>query len=646
MDNLIDLVRSLLSVGVVEDSVRALNENRERVTRALFGVVPAVIARWAIDLQSALEEERLADRLQSVKGLSINLQPQANNLQSQDWVAQLAHEILESDHPEETAQRIFGDAPIDDLFLEATAQYLRVPERLIKVLAPLVDGICLVTISLKLDADTSNRKELFEYIKAQQQFIPVNMMSMLAGQDVLTAPAGAIAGREAFSNHPVRTLALGSNDKGQDGTSNILRDGSGVALSLGQDGITSSGPEGCHKSLANLNEASAELSGSQPFAGGEIRWVVEDEPAGMLPRLVAAWKQRRDSGHSNYSSLNYKVVKITGGAAIALVLVAILWSGIFSGGGHVESSSTSGQIQLVDLGSREQKRGPSASDGQQLGKGNIAKEHNPTLSGVNADLKLDPEINEDEDTRAMLAAVKQAHADLEANPGKKVMSQPIDKNLARAGLRGNQKNAAQEHGLEHGLENSLENDLLSNDSSDGLNRGKVSAKEAIAHVVRAEQERSVTQKNLVQTAIKYNDAIAPEDLIKIADRLNSKDSSGGVRNGSAFLLNGISFERSTSKLERAAILPLKALAKILIENPDLNLKIVGHSDNSGRADKNQKLSLVRAWSVESQLRDMGVVGARIRSEGKGAAEPLVSNNTEEGREQNRRIEFVLYRARE
>lgn len=608
MDNLIDLVRSLLSVNVVEDSVRSLGENRERVTRALFGVVPAVIARWAIDLQSALEEERLTDRLQLVRGI-------ASNLQGQDWVAEIAHEILESDYPEETAQRIFGDAPIDDLFLEATAQYLRVPVRLIRVLAPLVDGICLVTIAIKLAPDASNRKELFDYIKGQQQFIPVNMMSMLSGQDVLTAPAGAISGRLTYPNHPARTEPLdvasapsvadgeraeaphqpSSSQEGDVDTGNLSSDSSSTASSLQPESVFNS---------SDLTSNTISSSASQPFAGGEIRWVMDDEPSGILPRLMASWRQQPVAGRA----------KVVGGMAVVVIVATALWSGVFGGGQQAEIVSQENQLQVAGQFVAEKH------NGNHLGTSAADR------SAASVAPELGEAIGEDDDTRAMLAAVKQAHADLEANPGKKVMSQPLVKNDSRRDLKGASKDIDTKN-------LKVMNQLAEEASTEPPHHEDSKAK-------------SIAAKSTSGAAIKYNDAIKSEELTLIADRLTSKEAAAGVRNGSSFLLNGITFERSTSKLERAANQPLKALAKILIENPDLNLKIVGHSDNSGRPDKNQKLSLVRAWSVESELRNLGVVGARIRSEGKGAAEPLTSNTTEEGREQNRRIEFVLYRARE
>lgn len=611
MDNLIDLVRALISVNVVEDGVRSLGENRERVTRALFGVVPAVIARWAIDLQSALEEERLADRLQMVRGM-------ATNLQSQDWVSQVAHELLESDYPEETAQRIFGDAPIDDLFLEATAQYLRVPARLIKVLAPLVDGICLFTIALKLAPDASNRKEIFDYIKGQQQFIPVNMMIMLAGQDVLTAPANATPGRVTYVSHSASGAALegpgsqpGSMPESQPGSISSadaaeqlaksqeeLSDSTGQVIqplgTVDQDVVGNESGTSGYEAETSSNVASSKPFRAQPFSGGEIRWVVDDEPAGIVPKLVASWKQQPAAGRA----------KVIAGIAIALVVATSVWSGLFGGGTKEDLAAPENQLQVVgDFA--EQAGGPNA------GHASAPK------AAQRAALNLDPEIGEDEDSRAMLAAVKQAHAELEANPGKKVMSQPLVKIESKLGVKGEPRDSD--------IKNIKPKDDGSNES---LNY------------------EGSKDKSANQAAVKYNDAISSQGLTQIADRLNSKDAAAGVRNGSSFLLNGITFERSTSKLERAALQPLKALAKILIDNPDLNLKIVGHSDNSGRPDKNQKLSLVRAWSVESELRNQGVVGARIRSEGKGAAEPLTSNTTEEGREQNRRIEFVLYRVRE
>jgi outer membrane protein OmpA-like peptidoglycan-associated protein len=79
----------------------------------------------------------------------------------------------------------------------------------------------------------------------------------------------------------------------------------------------------------------------------------------------------------------------------------------------------------------------------------------------------------------------------------------------------------------------------------------------------------------------------------------------------------------------------------LKNNPDTYLKIVGHTDNTGRVDYNQTLSEKRAESVYDYLRAQGVTISRMTYEGKGIHEPVASNNTEQGRSLNRRVEILI-----
>ena len=87
---------------------------------------------------------------------------------------------------------------------------------------------------------------------------------------------------------------------------------------------------------------------------------------------------------------------------------------------------------------------------------------------------------------------------------------------------------------------------------------------------------------------------------------------------------------------------LNQLAKILKENPNITkLRIEGHTDSSGRAQKNQRLSQARAETVAKFLLDSGVEKDRLTAVGLGATKPLVDNDTPEHRAQNRRTEFHI-----
>jgi outer membrane protein OmpA-like peptidoglycan-associated protein len=77
------------------------------------------------------------------------------------------------------------------------------------------------------------------------------------------------------------------------------------------------------------------------------------------------------------------------------------------------------------------------------------------------------------------------------------------------------------------------------------------------------------------------------------------------------------------------------------ENSHVRIRIVGHTDNTGSINFNNNLYLNRANSVRDALIEKGIGSERIIVEGKGSAEPVDTNDTEEGRSRNRRVEFEI-----
>lgn len=95
-----------------------------------------------------------------------------------------------------------------------------------------------------------------------------------------------------------------------------------------------------------------------------------------------------------------------------------------------------------------------------------------------------------------------------------------------------------------------------------------------------------------------------------------------------------------------AILPqsepgLQDLYDLLNENPEIRIRITGHTDAVGSDEANQILSEGRANSVRDNMIERGIDPSRIEAEGKGESEPIDTNDTEEGRANNRRVEFVI-----
>jgi outer membrane protein OmpA-like peptidoglycan-associated protein len=106
-------------------------------------------------------------------------------------------------------------------------------------------------------------------------------------------------------------------------------------------------------------------------------------------------------------------------------------------------------------------------------------------------------------------------------------------------------------------------------------------------------------------------------------------------------LYGIYFDTNKSEVKPESKPALEQIAKLLSQNPSLNLKVVGHTDMTGSMDANMKLSQARGEAVVQSLVSMyGVAPSRLKGFGVGPLAPIATNDTEEGRAKNRRVELV------
>jgi outer membrane protein OmpA-like peptidoglycan-associated protein len=103
----------------------------------------------------------------------------------------------------------------------------------------------------------------------------------------------------------------------------------------------------------------------------------------------------------------------------------------------------------------------------------------------------------------------------------------------------------------------------------------------------------------------------------------------------------ISFDFNSSRLKPAFENSLDKVADILMRYPRSSIKIVGHTDNVGSEVYNQQLSEKRAMSVGNILEGRGVAANRIMTSGRGESEPRATNDTEAGRQLNRRVEMLI-----
>ncbi|WP_299126632.1 OmpA family protein [uncultured Winogradskyella sp.] len=108
-----------------------------------------------------------------------------------------------------------------------------------------------------------------------------------------------------------------------------------------------------------------------------------------------------------------------------------------------------------------------------------------------------------------------------------------------------------------------------------------------------------------------------------------------------YRFNNVLFDFDKSELLEVSIHELDELYGYLKENSDLSIEIYGHTDNVGLNKRNKELSKERAKAVADYLISQGLDMSRIQSIGFGSSKPVSTNETEEGRQQNRRVEFKI-----
>jgi len=103
--------------------------------------------------------------------------------------------------------------------------------------------------------------------------------------------------------------------------------------------------------------------------------------------------------------------------------------------------------------------------------------------------------------------------------------------------------------------------------------------------------------------------------------------------------NEVLFGFDSAGLRRASRDSLQEMAEVFERYPDTTIVVEGHTDSTGAAAYNNRLSQRRASTVENYLQDLGVRGSRIEAVGNGESQPRASNGTTSGRQRNRRVEI-------
>ncbi len=116
-----------------------------------------------------------------------------------------------------------------------------------------------------------------------------------------------------------------------------------------------------------------------------------------------------------------------------------------------------------------------------------------------------------------------------------------------------------------------------------------------------------------------------------------EDDAQKAGNDNWFNFTDLNFKSGSNEIDASSMKEVENIAAILTEYPNVKVKIGGYTDNTGSAEGNLKLSDERAANVKNALITLGIAADRLDSEGFGQEHPAASNDTEEGRTQNRRI---------
>ena len=158
----------------------------------------------------------------------------------------------------------------------------------------------------------------------------------------------------------------------------------------------------------------------------------------------------------------------------------------------------------------------------------------------------------------------------------------------------------------------------------------------IAETRKAEKkfEELSKKKNILVTEAEQSEKAAMEYRLS---GLQAKETARGMM----LTLGDVLFVSGKAELQPGAIEPINQLVDFLKEHTEKTIIIEGHTDNTGSSSLNTKLSLQRAEYVQSALLQRGIPAYKITARGLGQSQPVATNKTEQGRQQNRRVDIII-----
>jgi OOP family OmpA-OmpF porin len=147
--------------------------------------------------------------------------------------------------------------------------------------------------------------------------------------------------------------------------------------------------------------------------------------------------------------------------------------------------------------------------------------------------------------------------------------------------------------------------------------------------------------NSIIFSVRYAEEVVKHYIGNLRLAIGAPDIRKKLLEQSKWVTHGILFDVNSATIKPESYGTLKEMANVLKENPDLKIKIIGHTDADGKDADNLDLSKRRAASVKAALaKEFGIDESRMETDGKGESEPIDKNDTPAGKANNRRVEFI------
>ena len=147
--------------------------------------------------------------------------------------------------------------------------------------------------------------------------------------------------------------------------------------------------------------------------------------------------------------------------------------------------------------------------------------------------------------------------------------------------------------------------------------------------------------NALIFTMSYAEAVSQHYIANIRLAVGAPDTRNKLLTQNKWVTHGILFDVNSATIKPESYGTLKEMANVLKENPDLKVKIVGHTDADGKDADNLDLSKRRAAAVKESLsKEFNIDESRMTTDGKGESEPIDKNDTPAGKANNRRVEFI------